>query len=186
MAGKSHLIGLVLAACSGLLVATCAAAQTEVISTAPTPVQESAATPAPVPTGAQISAWGREGDDGSVETDIGDPPGRLQPRAVHGEVTAGLGSSGYREVSGTADLPVGDTGDLVVAGSRSSFDGRGFKGGRQSLSVGLFLNGSKPCLRDRRDATQEVGGLSQAAPASPDLDAALGSCSVGQGRSAAQ
>ena len=185
MAGRFYLIGSALAACAGLLVATCAAAQTDVISTAPTPVQENAAAPAPVPTGAQISAWGREGDDGLVESDIGDSPGRPQPRSVHGEVTAGFGSSGYREISGTADIPVGDTGDLVVAGSQSSFDGRGFKGGRQSLSVGLFLNGSKPCVRDRRDASHEVGGLSQAALANPDPDAAPGSCSVWQGRSAA-
>ena len=184
MARKSLLVGvLTLVTWTGLLIVTDAGAQTEVITTAPDPVRESAAATTPVTTGVQISAWGREDDDGLIGSGAGDLA-RPQFRTVHGEVTAGVGSGGFREVSGVADLPVGDTGDLVVAGSRSSFDGRGSRGGRQSLSVGLFLNGSNPCLPDRRDPNAEVGEPSQAASASPARDAALRSCSVAEARPA--
>ncbi len=40
-------------------------------------------------------------------------PGRR--RKIHGEVGFGIGTNGYRSVYGTAIIPVGDTGTVVVS-----------------------------------------------------------------------
>ncbi len=148
---------------AGPVQATCAVAQTGAIVTAPVPVSGSVAAPAPDTTNAQISAWGHEDDDGSLEQGAGDPPYPQRTRAIHGELTAGIGTNGYREASGVADVPIGNSSDLIVAAARSSLDGRGVRGGRQSLSVGLFLNGSKPqasnCGADKGSAAYRAVGL---------------------------
>ncbi len=187
MAGRLRLAGLLtLMGWTGLFTGACMAAGTDVIATAPSSPQESAATSGQVAPGAQISAWGRESDDGSVELGPGDLPDRLSPRTIHGQVTAGIGSSGYREVSGVADLPIGQTGDLVVAGSRSSFSSHGFGGGRQSVSVGLFLNGSRPQACDRNpEGGDLLDGLSHPASMHQGADATWVGCSVAQQRSEA-
>ena len=174
---------LVLAAWAALVTASSVAAQPEVISTAPGPVQQGVAMATPVATGAQISAWEHDDRKDLSEANAADPLARASPRAVHGEVTAGIGSNGYREASGVVDLPVGETGDLIVAGSRSSFDGRGIGAGRQSLSVGLFLNGATPCVLDRQGLDLGNGDPSPTAWASPDRRSPVTRCSAQQVRS---
>ena len=140
--------------------------------------------PTPIATSAQISAWEHDDGEDLAEADAPDPLARASPRAVHGEVTVGIGSNGYREAFGVVDLPVGETGDLIVAGSRSSFGGRGISAGRQSLSVGLFLNGATPCVRDREGVNLENGDSSPTAWASPDGHPPVTRCSAEQVRSA--
>lgn len=42
----------------------------------------------------------------------------------HGEVYAGIGTRGYREVGGTVCVPVGDHGAVAISVDQTKFDGR--------------------------------------------------------------
>jgi len=104
---------------------------------------KSSAPPANDPTGSQIAAWTASDDDGSgLASDA--PP----PRAIHGEVGAGVGSGGYRNVYGVADIPVGQSSDLVVAASNTSGQIRGGRYGGSygygggALALGFYSNGA--------------------------------------------
>jgi len=133
-------ISLALPALSGV---SAYAADPGVVATAPTgpgAPAVSAAPPASDATGSQIDAWVA---DGGASQPGSDGP---TPRTIHGEVSAGLGTGGYRNVSGVADIPVGQTGDVVVAASSTSgqvrggrYGGYGFGG--DALALGYYANG---------------------------------------------
>jgi len=142
--------GLGLAAMS-LALATAAslnalAADPGVVATAPSGAGApaiSAAPPANDATGAQIDAWAAS-DGGASQAASNGPT----PRTIHGEVSAGVGTGGYSNVSGVADLPVGQTGDLVVAASSTSgqvrggrYGGYGYGFGGNALALGYYANG---------------------------------------------
>ncbi len=144
-----------LAACVGLAVCTgiaaagaaCAAASDSAVPTAPAgsgaPEGDAATPAASDATAAQISGWIHRNDDGSVEESGSAPPSAK--RTIHGEVGLNYGSRGYNSEYGVADIPVGQTGDLIVAASNSQAHFRGGYGGReQSLAVGLYLGGASP------------------------------------------
>ena len=65
------------------------------------------------------------------------------PRAIHGQVTAGIGSHGYREVLGIADIPFGQTGVATVAVSDVRGDLYGF-GRQHQQSLGLAISLGDP------------------------------------------
>jgi hypothetical protein len=124
--------------------ASALAADPGVVSTAPTgsgAPAVGAAPPANDATGSQIDAW--VASDGGAAQPGSDGPA---PRTIHGEVSAGVGTGGYRNVSGVADIPVGQTGDLIVAASSTSgqvrggrYGGYGFGG--DALALGFYANG---------------------------------------------
>lgn len=106
-------------------------------------------------TSGRISAWIHTADDGSVQSGDSAQPlaasqAPLQPRSVHGEVGVAAGGRGFNSEYGVADIPVGRTGDVVVAASNTQgrLRGGGSVQGR-SLSLGIFLDGasapSQPC-----------------------------------------
>jgi hypothetical protein len=109
-------------------------------------------------TDAQIAGWisseagGPSGDGGEAQG------GPLQggPRAVHGEMGVSVGSNGYRNVYGVTDIPVGQTGDLGLAASSSSYDGRHGYGGGSQTSLGVSLR-----LGDPSGAPSTVCGMSR-------------------------
>jgi hypothetical protein len=41
--------------------------------------------------------------------------GPVRDNRVHGEISVGAGTNGYREVSGVATVPIGDTGQATIA-----------------------------------------------------------------------
>ncbi len=139
--------GLGLAAMSLALAAasvSAVAADPGVVATAPTgagapPV--SAAPSAKDGTGAQIDSW--VASDGGASPLNADGPA---PRTIHGEVSAGIGTGGYRNVSGVADIPVGQTSDVIVAASSTSGQIRGgryggYGYGGDALALGVYANG---------------------------------------------
>ena len=44
-------------------------------------------------------------------------------RKPHGFIGAGIGTGGYRQVYGAVDLPIGETGDLIIAIDDTHFNG---------------------------------------------------------------
>jgi hypothetical protein len=117
------------------------AADPGVVATAPagTGAPVLGAPPANDATGSQIADW--VATDGALSQPRSDTP---PPRTIHGEVGAGVGTGGYRSVYGVADIPVGQTGDLIVAGSSSSGQVRGgrYGGERDALALGFSSNGA--------------------------------------------
>jgi hypothetical protein len=119
------------------------AADPGVVATAPasgTGAPSSA--PAHDATAAQIDAW--VAPDSAASLPGADAPA---PRTIHGEVGAGVGTGGYRSVYGVADLPVGQTGDVIVAASSSSGQVRGgryggYGVGGDALALGFYSNGA--------------------------------------------
>ncbi len=140
--------GLGLVAMSLTLVAAAGsnafAADPSVVATAPNGTGAPALSAAPAAndhTGSQIDAW--VASDGGASQAGPDGPA---PRTIHGEVSAGVGTGGYRNVSGVADIPVGQTGDLIVAASSTSgqvrggrYGGYGFGG--DAIALGFYPNG---------------------------------------------
>ncbi len=130
-------MSLALATATGL---NALAADEGVVTTAPTGAGApafSAAPPANEATGSQIDAW--------IVRDWAATDGAASPRTIHGEVGAGVGTGGYRNVYGVADIPVGQTGDLIVAASSSSGQVRGgryggYGVGRDALALGFSSN----------------------------------------------
>jgi hypothetical protein len=108
-------IAALLAAAPGAVLAQAAApADGQVVSTAP-------AHPAPAhPTAA--------GDVASVEDargfdDVGDD-GPVRDNRIHGEISVGAGTNGYREVGGVVTAPIGDVGQATIAVDSEQYDYR--------------------------------------------------------------
>jgi len=118
------------------------AADPGVVATAPSGTGAPAFSATPPPNGgtdSQIAGW--------IAADSASSPDAPPPRTVHGEVSAGVGTGGYRNVSGVADIPVGQTGDLIIAASSTSGQVRGGRYGGygscvDALAFGVSSNGS--------------------------------------------
>ena len=78
----------------------------QVVNTAPA---GPAAPPKTTPNGQVASV-----SDAAHEDDVEDD-GPVRDNRVHGEITVGAGTNGYREVSGAATVPLGDTGQASIA-----------------------------------------------------------------------
>ena len=113
--------------------------------------EPAAATAAPLATAtsdatsARIDAW--LADDGAEPSVANASPlavmPALAPRTIHGEISASMGSGGYRAVSMSALVPVGETGTLGVAIADERLGGR--RGGEaRSLAVSLNLGPGAP------------------------------------------
>jgi hypothetical protein len=50
--------------------------------------------------------------------------GPVRDNRVHGEISVGAGTNGYREVSGAATVPIGDTGQATIAVDSEQFNYR--------------------------------------------------------------
>lgn len=141
----------------GALVATApAGADAPTSAAAPSVAAKPAAAPADT-TAQQIDAWIHRNDDGTLEYGgVAAPP---QPRSIHGVVGAGFASNGSSYEYGMADIPVGRSGDLLVAASHANDRFRhGYGGERNSLSLGFFWDGAKPsdpCARHDRPLSPE-------------------------------
>lgn len=148
---KFWMVGVALAAFAG------SAQAQEAVSTA-------SATPAPVAdtsTAAQIDQFIKSGpmpslDEAGVD---GITPG---DRKIHGEVSVGIGTGGYRSFSGLSVIPVGETGTLAIAVSKSrnspyanygEYDGYGGygQGDRQSIGLQFSSQGAGPRCSARMD-----------------------------------
>ena len=129
-------------------------------------VATASATPAPEAdpsTAAQIDQFIKSAplpslDDEGVD---GITPGE---RKVHGEVSVGVGSGGYRSVSAMSIIPIGETGTLAVAVSKSrnspyanygeygGYGGRGYgEGERQSIGLAFSSQGAAPHCSQRME-----------------------------------
>lgn len=147
-------------ALTALMGATAARAE-EAVSTAsatPVPVAE-------VSTAAQIEQFIRSAPmpDIEDETPNGITPG--EKRQVHGEVSVGIGTGGYRSFSALSVIPVGETGTLAIAVSKSrnspygyygdhggGYDGYGRgQGERQSIGLQFSSQGAAPRCSARMD-----------------------------------
>jgi hypothetical protein len=127
-----------------------------------------AATAAGDETGQQVDAWIAR--DGAPPTSASGSP---QLRTVHGEVGAGFGSNGESNIYGVADIPVGQTGDFVVAVSNVTGRVRGgrygdYASGGGNLALGFYMSGSDAsapaCGRQRWDQMQAPTWQASASP----------------------
>ena len=94
-----------------------AAAQSDpgqVVATAPV----GPAAPQTRPAGQVASVSDAVADD-SVKDD-----GPVRDRRIHGEVSVGVGTNGYREVSGVATAPIGDLGQATIAVGSEEYNHR--------------------------------------------------------------
>ena len=109
----------------------------------------------------QIDAFVRAPLHAASSEDAGVAP----ERKIHGEVSAGIGTNGYRSFYGRVDIPVGTSSMVSLAASQESMRYRGFNDTRTNLAVaaqlgggaaalapscgwsGLALPGDRPCLR---------------------------------------
>jgi hypothetical protein len=114
------------------------------------------APPAATDTAAQVDRFIHKAPP--VNLDDGTPDGVTQeePRRIHGEVGASLGTGGYRRAYVMSTIPLGKTGTLGIAVSETRFGrhgGPGWGGGfspygdRQSLGLSLALGeaAQSPC-----------------------------------------
>ncbi|WP_340647252.1 hypothetical protein [Phenylobacterium sp.] len=132
-------------------------------------VSTASSTPAPVAdtsTAAQIDRFIKSApmpslDDEGVD---GVTPGE---RRMHGEVSVGVGTGGYRSFSALSVIPIGETGTLAVAVSKSrnnpygnygEYGGYGYGGGygrgqgeRQSIGMAFSSQGASPRCSARMD-----------------------------------
>jgi hypothetical protein len=92
----------VLAVAPGVALAQAAADQ--VVATAPT------SPPPPVKTSGQVASV----SDAEAAANARDD-GPLRDNRIHGEVSVGVGTNGYREISGVATAPIGDVGQATIA-----------------------------------------------------------------------
>ena len=137
----------------------------ETVATAPS-------TPAPAAdaaTAAQIEQFIRASPVPALEDEgvDGITPGE-EPRKVHGEVTVGIGTGGYRSFSAMSVIPVGETGTLALAVSKSrnspygaygdyggyGYAGHGYgrgHGDRQSIGLQFSSQGAAPRCGQRMD-----------------------------------
>lgn len=122
-----------------------------------------AVTPAPLSTplttAEQIDAFNRSSPAATAASEEGLTGMVLDDRKVHGEVSLGIGTGGYRSVYARTDLPVGETGRLSIAIAQSKNDygydrphygqaygGRpfgGFAGESRSFGAALSFGGDR-------------------------------------------
>jgi hypothetical protein len=101
LCAAAGLAAMALTPCAGLA----QPASDEVVSTAQ---GGTGATPPTASTSSVVAITPRRGDDLSRD-------GPLPDHKVHGEVTVGVGTNGYREVSGAVAGPIGKDGDMMIA-----------------------------------------------------------------------
>jgi len=123
------------------------------ISPAPSTSSEvvaSAGGGAPVATAAGDTSLNRWLDDAPSIIDLNNrQSGDLTaPRAIHGEVSVGIGTNGYRDVSAVAIMPVGKTSELGVAVEDEQFGTKRHKFDQRNLSVSLALGGAHAAPSD--------------------------------------
>lgn len=135
---------------AALAVAAGARAQEAVATARPT-----GAPPVAVSTAAQVDTFIHRAPP--VNLDDGTPNGVTadeEPRKIHGEVGASVGTGGYRSGYVSAVIPVGKTGTLAIAVSETKFGrhgGGGWAGGygaygdRQTLGLALGEAAQAPC-----------------------------------------
>lgn len=87
-------------------------------STTPAVQTPSPQTPHGLSTDEQISHWLSARSPGRREADapLWEEP---EERRMHGEVSASIGTGGYRDVSAWASMPLGENGELTIAVSQS-------------------------------------------------------------------
>jgi hypothetical protein len=102
------------AAAASAQAAAPAASSGQVISTA-------AGAPAPAPAKAddQIAQW-----IGDASEDDASDGGPVRDHKVHGEVSVGVGTNGYRDVGGVVTGPIGDDGQATIAIDAGQIGGR--------------------------------------------------------------
>jgi hypothetical protein len=59
--------------------------------------------------------------DAAAAEDVEDD-GPVRDNRVHGEISVGAGTNGYREVSGAATVPIGDVGQATIAIDSEQFN----------------------------------------------------------------
>ena len=122
---------LLLAACAGTLL----------VSPVPASSQEAIATAARAPDGGAPVSPAASDRPLRIDDGVDDGPGFLRPRGPcggpartadgktdktpHGEVWAGVGTRGYRELGGAVCMPVGDHTAVSIAIDAGRIDGRG-------------------------------------------------------------
>jgi hypothetical protein len=82
-----------------------AVASGQVVSTA-----SGAPPPAPAKADDQIAQWLADTSDDDASNG-----GPVRDHKVHGEMSVGVGTNGYREVGGVVTGPIGDTGQATIA-----------------------------------------------------------------------
>lgn len=112
-------------ATAGVLAGTALDAE---VGSAPTPSAQDAA-PHGLTTNDQIEQWIARRTPGATYVETGDA-GPADDRQIHGEVSAGIGTNGYRSWSAAVSLPIGERGRLDLAYSESKNDPYGYYGGR--------------------------------------------------------
>lgn len=115
------------------------AAAAAVLCTGPVLAEEQPVVTAAQPSVAdQIDAYLKSSPVREIPSDGVDGVVTAEPdRKIHGEVSVGVGSHGYRSVYMRAEAPIGDRGQVSVAFEDTRFRGRvGHFGGR-SLGLGL-------------------------------------------------
>ena len=126
-------------------------------------VATASSTPAPVAdtsTAAQIEQFLRSApiprlDDDGVD---GITPGEA-PRKVHGEVSVGIVTGGYRSVSALSLIPLGETGTLAIAVSQGRNSPHAYygepggygRGERRSIGLAFSSQGEAPRCAARAD-----------------------------------
>ena len=150
-------------------------AESPVIEAASPSTTVGSATPHGLSTADQISNWIGQSRSERAASDLpwASPAEEAGPRKPRGEISAGIGTGGYRDFSAAVQLPIGENGTLNLAVRQSKNDpyvfdpyyGRGggwglhdgFRSPYGPMSFGrgyddLFLNGRSDWTRERLDA----------------------------------
>jgi hypothetical protein len=111
---------------AGLLSVGLILAPSLVWAQAKTPPSEVVATAHPgagAPTAAPRAATG-DVDEDEDDRDDADDKMPLPDHKIHGAVSVGVGTGGYREVAGEVTAPIGDTGQATLAIDTGQINGR--------------------------------------------------------------
>ncbi len=94
----------------------------------------------------QIEAWRADGE-AAAAPDVALLPGSLpgRDRQVHGMVSVGVGTGGYRSVYAQTTMPIGSTGtlDVAIGDERGRFGRGGPTLHNRSLSIGLSFDATQ-------------------------------------------
>lgn len=75
-------------------------------------------------TAAQIDRWLADSPAASEQEPLA-PMRRIDdPRKIHGEMSVGVGTGGYRSVSGVATIPIGESGSATIALGKTDYGNR--------------------------------------------------------------
>ena len=102
------------------------AADAEVGAATPTPSAQNAQ-PHGLNTNEQIDQWIARRTPGAAYVERAED-GPVDDRQIHGEVSAGIGTNGYRSWSAAVSLPIGERGRLDLAYAESKNDPYGYGG----------------------------------------------------------